>query len=317
MRYLIFLSNSGGHIMPGLAFGNYLKNKGKKVTYVASKQKTSKLLIKDECFWINSNTICKESLKDIKSLKEIAKDYDIFVGCGGYVSLLGSIIAPLCNKRLYLFEANSTIGESNKIGKLFAKNIFSYYAFNNKKIKNIGSPVEDEFSYTEIKFSLKKILLLGGSQGSKTLCQKYYDLADNNKNLTFYMSLGVNGKLNNSLSNLIVKDFVKREDYKNYDLIISRAGGTTIAEVIKCGIPLILIPSPYVKNNHQRKNANKISKLVNVKIVEENDESSLQKSLEYFKNYDNRLCANKEYKNFAHSNVCKKAYEIIKQNEKY
>ena len=71
MRFLIFLSNSGGHIMPGLTFGDYLKNKGEKVTYVASNQKTSKLLIKDECIWVDSNTICKESLKDLKNLQKI------------------------------------------------------------------------------------------------------------------------------------------------------------------------------------------------------------------------------------------------------
>ena len=81
MRFLIFLSNSGGHIMPGLTFGNYLNNKGEKVTYVASNQKTSKLLIKDECIWVDSNTICKESLKDLKKLRVIAKDYDRFIGC--------------------------------------------------------------------------------------------------------------------------------------------------------------------------------------------------------------------------------------------
>ena len=71
MRFLIFLSNSGGHIMPGLTFGNYLKNKGEKVTYVASNQKTSKLLIKDECIWVDSNTICKESLKNLKKVLDV------------------------------------------------------------------------------------------------------------------------------------------------------------------------------------------------------------------------------------------------------
>lgn len=316
MRFLIFLSNSGGHIMPGLTFGNYLNNKGEKVTYVASNQKTSKLLIKDECIWVDSNTICKESLKDLKKLRVIAKDYDCFIGCGGYVSLLGSIVAPLCKKKLFLFEANSTIGESNRVGKLFAKNIFSYYPFDSKKIKNIGSPVEDEFKTIEVKYMLKKVLLLGGSQGSKTLCKKYLNLASNNKDLTFYMSLGVNGDLNTTLSNLIVRKFVKREEYKNFDLIISRAGGTTIAEVIKSGVPLILVPSPYVKNDHQRKNANKIAKFASVMIAEENDDLSLQNALDYFRKFDNRLKANQDYKNVSHNNVCKKAYEIIKQYEK-
>ena len=86
---------------------------------------------------------------------------------------------------------------------------------------------------------------------------------------------------------MIVRKFVKREEYKNFDLIISRAGGTTIAEVIKSGVPLILVPSPYVKNDHQRKNANKIAKFASVMIAEENDDLSLQNALDYFRKFDN------------------------------
>ena len=115
----------------------------------------------------------------------------------------------------------------------------------------------------------------------------------------------------------IVNNIINDYANKNFDLIISRAGGTTIAEVIKSGVPLILVPSPYVKNDHQRKNANKIAKFASVMIAEENDDLSLQNALDYFRKFDNRLKANQDYKNVSHNNVCKKAYEIIKQYEKH
>ena len=65
------------------------------------------------------------------------------------------------------------------------------------------------------------------------------------------------------------------EDLINYlkdtDLIVSRAGASTIAEITAIGLPAILVPSPYVTNNHQYKNAKELEDNGACRIVEEKD----------------------------------------------
>ena len=118
-----------------------------------------------------------------------------------------------------------------------------------------------------------------GSLGSTTMTEKIKELipAFNDKD---YQVLIITGKkYYDDYKNIEVSDNVKIEPFmdnlinllKDSDLIVSRAGASTIAEITAIGLPAILVPSPYVTNNHQYKNAKELEDAGACKIVTEED----------------------------------------------
>ena len=76
-------------------------------------------------------------------------------------------------------------------------------------------------------------------------------------------------------SNVIIKERINMaEELKIYDLVFSRSGATSLLELIKSQVEIVLIPSPYVKNNHQYKNALFYYQKGIVDLIEEKDFSS-------------------------------------------
>ena len=76
-------------------------------------------------------------------------------------------------------------------------------------------------------------------------------------------------------SNVIIKERINMaEELKTYDLVFSRSGATSLLELIKSQVEIVLIPSPYVKNNHQYKNALFYYQKGKVDLIEEKDFSS-------------------------------------------
>ena len=75
---------------------------------------------------------------------------------------------------------------------------------------------------------------------------------------------------------------------KDSDLIVSRAGASTIAEITAIGLPAILVPSPYVTNNHQYKNARELEENGACTIITEDEFSSKTIICEIDKLFDNK-----------------------------
>ena len=135
-----------------------------------------------------------------------------------------------------------------------------------------------------------------GSLGSTTMTKRIKDLipAFNNKN---YQVLVITGKAYyDDYKDLKVTDNVKIVPFlenlinllKDSDLIVSRAGASTIAEITAIGLPAILVPSPYVTNNHQYKNAKELSDKGACVIVSEDDFSKETIIKEIDKLFDNK-----------------------------
>ena len=222
---------------------------------------------------------------------------DIVIGCGGYVTFPVIKAAKKLGIKTFIHEQNSIPGKSNihlskyadLVGISF-KNSQSYFG-NAKKVVYTGNPCGEnaltikKTSKVSLGFkpSDKLIIIVAGSLGSETLNNKfkaYLSTIDDEK----YKVLYITGKN-------YYDDFIKDADFsKNvkvvpyYDnlasimkdayLIISRAGASTISEILALKIPSILIPSPYVANNHQYYNALDLANMKVSELIEEKDLNS-------------------------------------------
>ena len=200
--------------------------------------------------------------------------------------------AHLEGKPVLIHEQNSIPGVSNKFIGTFANRICvslpnSMNLFPKDKVVYTGNPRSEEIikvdklSKTELGFKKNKklVVVVMGSLGSTTMTEKIKELipAFNDKD---YQVLIITGKkYYDDYKNIEVSDNVKIEPFmdnlinllKDSDLIVSRAGASTIAEITAIGLPAILVPSPYVTNNHQYKNAKELEDAGACKIVTEED----------------------------------------------
>ena len=236
----------------------------------------------------------KNLLKNIKVLymiwksqrmaKKIIKDFrpQVAVGVGGYAS------GPTLNKAAamgipcLIQEQNSYAGVTNKLLAKKAEKICVAYEGMERfvpaeKIILTGNPVRQALLETTItredairSFGLdpekKTILLVGGSLGARTINEsmlRHLDLIKES-GLQFiwqtgkYYSAEIAERLKGQeLPNLKVTDFITDmgSAYRAADLVISRAGASSISEFCLIGKPVILVPSPNVAEDHQTKNA--------------------------------------------------------------
>lgn len=219
----------------------------------------------------------------IKS-RSIIKQFkpDVVIGTGGFASgpLLQS--ANRAGIPTVVQEQNSYPGITNKILSKKAKSICVAYEnlerfFPKDKIRLTGNPVRqdligidekriDAIAYFKLNAAKKTLLVLGGSLGSRRINQLIA------KELDFFLSQGIQviwqcGKFYieeyqhfNELENVQVMAFIDKMDlvYAAADVIISRAGASSVSELCLVGKPVIFIPSPNVAEDHQTKNAKAI-----------------------------------------------------------
>ena len=224
----------------------------------------------------------KAVLKARKILKEI--NPDIVVGTGGYVSGATILAARLLNIKTLIHEQNSVPGITNKISAKFVDKIAVSYGqskkyFNNKnKVFLTGNPVREEILEASSEDAKRKfdfpenndvLLVMGGSQGAasinKLMLEIYNGLIEiNNLNIIHITGEKDHENIKRKISTfdnlnekLIISSFM--DDIEDAlavaNLVISRAGAVSIAEITALGLPSILIPYPYATNNHQEKNA--------------------------------------------------------------
>lgn len=226
-------------------------------------------------------------LKGVSQSKQLIKEFkpDIVVGTGGYVCGPVVYAAAKLNIPTIVHEQNSVPGLTNKfLSKYVDKVAISFKEaqsfFPKEKVVYTGNPRATEAAIVEKKDRLteiglnkhkKTVLIVGGSRGAKPINDAFLDVLKVAATRE-YQFLYVTGEVHydavmakvqesGNPQNIKIEPFIHNmpEVLKNVDLIVARAGATTLAEVTAIGLPSILIPSPYVTNNHQEKNARALS----------------------------------------------------------
>ena len=225
--------------------------------------------------------------KSIRLADKTVKSFspDIAVGVGGYASGPTLWAAALRVIPTLILEQNSYAGVTNKLLASKAKAICVAYEnmdrfFPKDRIILTGNPVRQELQNDTINreeairfFNLdpskKTILVIGGSLGARTINNSIaagIEKIPQNIQLIWQSGKGYDTQAQKALEekkpeNIKQMPFISRMDmaYKAADLVISRAGASSISELCLLGKPVILIPSPNVAEDHQTKNAQALS----------------------------------------------------------
>lgn len=310
MRIIISAGGTGGHIYPALAIINKIKDMepDSEILYIGTTDRMENKIIPEknipylgiEMQGLNRKnilkniTVLKKYLKAIKKVKKEIKKFnpDIVIGVGGYVSAPVIKAAHSLGYKTIIHEQNSYPGVSNQtlskiVDKVLVSLPDSINYFPKEKTVYTGNPRSEEITLikavpkSQFGFSNSKklVVIVMGSLGSATMNEKELELVKEFKNKDYEVLLITGEKYFNDYKNIDIPKNVKVVPFlselinllKNTDLIVSRAGASTIAEITAIGLPSILVPSPYVTNNHQLKNAKELEKNEACYIIEEKD----------------------------------------------
>lgn len=240
-------------------------------------------------------------IKSKSQVKKIIKDFKphVAVGVGGYASAPTLNAAYSMGVPCLIQEQNSYAGVTNKSLAKKARKVCVAYSgmerfFPADKIIMTGNPVRQNLLDVTItkedarkSFGLdpnkRTVLIIGGSLGAKTvndsILNHLEDIRKSDVQLIWqtgkYYSQSISEALSkvDKLSNLIVTDFISNMDnaYAAADIVVSRAGASSISELCLLGKPCILVPSPNVAEDHQTKNALALSTKDAAILVKDSD----------------------------------------------
>lgn len=288
MRFLFACGGTGGHVYPALALAQELKSLGHDCHFVGRIEGMEKDLIGDQFPYhgIPAYPLRRGKFKEnitlpFRLLKSYLAAHKIImkltpsavIGTGGYVSLPTLVAARGLKTPVFIQEQNLFAGIANKIAGKFAKAIYvaghevKQY-FPPKSCEVLGNPIRElpqnppcPEPFSQSTFN---ILVLGGSQGAKGVNQRVSQVLAGftpHENVRVMWQCGkqtvADYKGFESDSRFKVEAFLNPiyPFMAHADLIISRAGASTLTEILAFGKAAIYIPFPHAAEDHQTKNA--------------------------------------------------------------
>jgi len=300
-----------------------------------------------EMYGISKNNIIRNIFniflikKAYNKCLSIMKEFkpDVVIGVGGYVTYPVIRAAKKLGIKIFLHEQNSIPGKANLaiakyadvVGVSFSDSI--KYFKKAKRVVETGNPCGERalelkpISKTKLGFDRYKklVVIVAGSLGSHTINAKLKDLLLNSSHEKYEIMYITGANYYDSfINNEKFPANVKVVPYfdnlavllRKTDLLVSRAGASTISEILALELPSILIPSPYVANNHQYYNAlelvkNDASVLLNeIDLTSESLKKEINKIL-----YDTKRVKEikKNIKSIKKNNSSETIYNIIKE----
>lgn len=343
-KIIIASGGTGGHFYPGYSIGKELIKKGFEVLFVIKKSKNAVEKLEREGLKYTEISLvglprefdlrryikfATRLITAMKVAKNLIDDYkpDAILSMGGYVAFPLVFWAKIKKITTYIHEANSKIGLVNKISLKYAKMLFLGLPIVEKidKAELVGTPIREEFCDIKIvpkKASANKIVLIfGGSQGADAINNAMIHIVKEQKlkNTRFIHITGEFGYKDikrEYVNSKRVKVLEYVEDIHEYmakaDLVVCRAGASTVSELIALRKPAILVPYPYATNNHQYENAKVVASFGCVRLVVQDDKLEeniydVLKDLIYRKNL---LKMGQNYNNLLLPQPCKSAEKI-------
>ena len=286
---LVMAGGTGGHIFPGLAVAEALRARGWRVHWLGAPGSMESQLVPPRGFPLETIEFGGVRGKGAKTLLllplRLAKAFwqslqvvrrvrpQVVVGLGGYITFPGGIMSVLLGKPLVLHEQNSIAGMANKLLAAFAARVYSAFPHVLKKAEWIGNPLREAFMRQpapEERFAGRsgplKVLVVGGSLGAKALNdivpkalaliepqQRPYVLHQSGARQidelhANYAAAGVQAELTPFIEDTA-------DAFAEADLVICRAGASTVTEIAAVGAPAVFVPFPFAVDDHQTTNA--------------------------------------------------------------
>ncbi len=286
-KVFIVAGGTGGHINAALSLGESFSKSDFYVSYISGKRFLNfKLFLKEENVWhLNSWPLryknpWKQLISVFMNTLAFLKCFFNFllirpnavIGCGGYVCGPSLLAAKLTGVPCFILEQNACAGVTNKILANIADLIFLNFE-NTKGLENfkrksvvLGNPIRS-FKIEKRKSDIKTILVFGGSLGAQQI-NDALTIVVNKLDIGKVKFIHQGGKESSPI-NFINKDieyehfeFIDNiyDYYQQADIIISRAGASTVSELQMLNSNCILIPYPQATDNHQYYNAIEMKK---------------------------------------------------------
>ena len=361
LRVVIAGGGTGGHLFPGLAIAQEFmaRNKGNSVVFVSTGNPLERSVLSRTDFKLESVTAegikgrglwhqAKSALKIPKGIMQalrILKDYrpDLIVGLGSYSAGPVVVSAWLLRTKIVLHEQNRLPGITNRILARFADRIYVSFddtkaRFAPQKIRLTGNPVRKELLNNHNGQAVTAepnkfcVLIIGGSQGAhsiNTTLVKALGHFTQKEELFFIHQTG-------AADEQMVSEAYRRANvaanvqsffthmgplYRQADLIICRAGATTVAEVTAMGKAVIFIPFPFAADDHQTLNAATLADKGAAELIHEKDVSAgvLAQKIEYYATHPQALEAMAlKAGRLGHPDAAKRivndCYELVNEN---
>lgn len=297
MRVMIAGGGTGGHLFPGIALAEEVTTRHHKndVVFVGTDRGLEVRVVPAAGFPLEMIPV--QGLKGMGLLKflkgllilplafiaswKLLKKYrpDVVVGVGGYASGPVVLAAWIQGIPTAIQEQNALPGFTNKVLGRFVKVVFTAFEearpfFPPKKVQMVGNPIRrklmDNYLRSSVRHERFTVLAFGGSLGAKAINEKLIEalnyLEDLKDQIQFIHQTGKNDveKVRQAYAEkgftAEVLEFIDDMSaaYARADLVVSRAGATTLAELTVCKKASILIPFPFATDNHQEVNGSSL-----------------------------------------------------------
>jgi UDP-N-acetylglucosamine--N-acetylmuramyl-(pentapeptide) pyrophosphoryl-undecaprenol N-acetylglucosamine transferase len=286
---LVMAGGTGGHIFPGLAVAEALRARGWRVHWLGAPTGMEQQLVPPRGFafepvefggvrgkgpltlFLLPLRLLRAFWQSIGVVRRVKPD--VVVGLGGYITFPGGMMSVLLGKPLVLHEQNSVAGMANKVLAGVADRIFSAFPNVLKKAQWVGNPLREAFltqADPATRFAGRsgplKLLVVGGSLGAKALNtivpQALARIAEQDRPIVLhqsgakqidelranYTAAGVEAELTPFIDETA-------EAYAAADLVIARAGASTVTELAAVGAAALFVPFPSAVDDHQTTNA--------------------------------------------------------------
>jgi UDP-N-acetylglucosamine--N-acetylmuramyl-(pentapeptide) pyrophosphoryl-undecaprenol N-acetylglucosamine transferase len=286
---LVMAGGTGGHIFPGLAVAEALREAGWRVHWLGAPDSMESQLVPPRGFAFEAvafggvrgkglTTLAFLPLKLLRafwqSLQVVRRvKPDVVLGLGGYITFPGGMMASLWGKPLVLHEQNSVAGLANKVLAQLADRVFTAFPGVFKTGQWVGNPLRRAFTEQATpaeRFAGRsgplRVLVVGGSLGAKALndivpqalalmpeatrpqvihqsgAKQIEALRAN------YANAGVQAELTPFIDDTATA-------FAQADLVICRAGASTVTELAAVGVAALFVPFPFAVDDHQTTNA--------------------------------------------------------------
>lgn len=289
---LMMAGGTGGHIFPGLAVADALRERGWRVHWLGAPGSMEQQIVppRDYAFeavdfgGVRGKGLSTLVLLPLRLLRAFAQSVgvvrrvkpDVLIGMGGYITFPGGLMGVALGRPLVLHEQNSVAGMANKVLAGIADRVFTAFPgvlTKARQVQWVGNPLRAKFLDVPApveRFAGRsgplRVLVVGGSLGAKALNDvvpqalaripvserprvlhqsgaKQIDALRAN-----YASAGVEAELVPFIDDMA-------QAYADADLVICRAGATTVTEIAAVGAAALFVPFPHAVDDHQTTNA--------------------------------------------------------------
>jgi UDP-N-acetylglucosamine--N-acetylmuramyl-(pentapeptide) pyrophosphoryl-undecaprenol N-acetylglucosamine transferase len=300
---MVMAGGTGGHVFPGLAVANYLRERDWKIVWLGNPKGMEATLVPTHGIEVKGIqfgglrgkglftklllpfNLLRAFAQSIRVLRQVKPD--VVLGMGGYITFPAGMMAVLLGRPLVLHEQNSIAGLANKV--LAKVSDATLVAFPNAlpDAEWVGNPIRAEITsivapterYAQRTGPLKG-LVVGGSLGAKVFNEivpaALAKIPNELRPIIFHQTgkgsgASVQALYDASGINATATEFIQdmAQAYQDADFVISRSGAMAVSEIAAAGVASLLVPYPHAVDDHQTTNAQFLSATGAAELVQQ------------------------------------------------